>query len=91
MTDMYVARPQIVTVNAERNSDSNLLSLLEQPEEGCHGTDVKSMSGDGHDVIQDASHLSIQNYKHNKGQILPLRVEMIVYWRCNCEQFIIDQ
>lgn len=43
----------------------DLLSLFKHPEEGGHGTNVKGVCGDGHDVVQDASHLSVQNYEHN--------------------------
>lgn len=39
----------------------DLLSLLEHPEEGGHGSDVQGVCGDGHDVIQDASQLSVQH------------------------------
>lgn len=44
----------------------DLLSLLKQPEEGGHGANVKRVRGDGHDVVKDASHLPVQNCKHNK-------------------------
>lgn len=40
---------------------AHFLSLLKHPEEGCHGSDVKGVRGDGHDMVQDASQLSIQN------------------------------
>lgn len=40
---------------------SHFLSLLKHPEEGCHGSDVKGVRGDSHDMVQDASQLSIQN------------------------------
>lgn len=53
-----------------------LLSLLKHPEEGGHGTDVKGVCGDGHDVVQDASHLSVQNYKYNTELIQPFTAEM---------------
>lgn len=55
----------------------NLLSLLKHPEEGGHGTDVEGVCGDGHDVVQDASHLSIQNYKHSTEHIQPFKAEMM--------------
>lgn len=38
---------------------SHLLSFLKHPEERSHGADVEGMCGDGHDVVQDASHLPI--------------------------------
>lgn len=44
----------------------DLLSLLKQPEEGGHGANVKRVRGDGHDMVKDASHLPVQNCKHNK-------------------------
>lgn len=58
-----------------------LLSLLKHPEEGGHGTDVKGVRGDGHDVVQDASHLSIQNYKYNTERIQPFTAEISLLTR----------
>lgn len=49
---------------------SDLLSLLEQPEEGGHGTDVKGVRSDGHDVVQDAGQLSVQNCKTKTQQTI---------------------
>lgn len=46
-----------------------LLSLLEHPKEGSHGANVESMCGDGHDVVQDASQLSIQHYKRHRTEL----------------------
>lgn len=46
-----------------RNCGPDLLSLLKHPEERCHGADVEGVRGDGHDVIQNAGQLSIQDWK----------------------------
>lgn len=40
---------------------SHLLSFLKHPEERSHGANVEGVCGDGHDVVQDASHLPIKN------------------------------
>lgn len=48
------------------SSDPDLLSLLEHPEEGCHRADVERMCGDGHDVVEDASQLSVQHYEQKE-------------------------
>ncbi len=55
----------------------DLLSLLKHPEEGGHRTKVKSMCGDSHDVVHDASQLSIQNYKQNPEYTKPFECEMM--------------
>ena len=43
------------------SSNPDLLPLLKQPEEGGHRTNVQSVSGDGHDVVQDACQLPEQH------------------------------
>lgn len=55
----------------------DLLSLLEHPEEGGHGADVEGVRGDGHDVVQDAGQLSVQNCGHNTESIQPFKAEGI--------------
>ncbi len=57
----------------------HLLSLLKHPEERSHGADVEGVRGDGHDVVQDAGHLSVQNYKQttqNKRNHLQLKSQV---------------
>ncbi len=62
------------------SSAPDLLSLLKHPEEGRHGSDVKGVRGDGHDVVQDASHLSVENCAHThttqNTNIQPFKAEM---------------
>lgn len=55
--------------------DHYLFSLLKHPEEGGHGTNVKGVRSDGHDVVQDASQLSVQNCKHNTEHNKPFKVD----------------
>lgn len=46
--------------------DTHLLSFLKHPEERSHGANIEGVCGDGHDVVQDASHLTVKNYESVK-------------------------